>query len=389
MANCCCCCGDGYKRRHELHRQTTVAQEESFKLEMEHLFENHGNEGIRLAELETELAETDLVTVIPRKKLQKMLSKADQDKNSYITYAEFMNMYFTSSQLTKSEKTAMRKFVGAAIYNIIPKYLREDFLKNYNCKPPPIFMVIISILEISSFIYFAVVLSREGGTVTAFTGIPTHNPLIYKPHRRYEAWIYLTYMFVHQGYVHLITNLVFQLLLGLPLEIVHKWWRLMIVYFCGVIGGSLAHSVTDYNVNLAGASGGCYAIIGAHLASVIVNWKEMNYKCTECENPVRILLSAPLRLGVLLLLVTLDTVNAVYRRFYDPDAGKVGISAHVGGLLTGLMLGITVMKNINILSWEKKVGWVTLSVYIATVIFCVLFNGLFKHYPETDWSACC
>lgn len=44
----------------------------------------------------------------------------------------------------------------------------------------------------------------------------------------------------------------------------------MIVYFCGVIGGSLAHSVTDYNVSLVGASGGCYAIIGAHVASVIV-----------------------------------------------------------------------------------------------------------------------
>jgi rhomboid-related protein 1/2/3 len=65
-------------------------------------------------------------------------------------------------------------------------------------------------------------------------------------------------------------NLVFQLLLGLPLEIVHKWWRLMIIYFCGVLGGSLAHSVTDYYVNLVGASGGCYAILGAHLASVIV-----------------------------------------------------------------------------------------------------------------------
>lgn len=44
----------------------------------------------------------------------------------------------------------------------------------------------------------------------------------------------------------------------------------MIVYVCGVIGGSLAHSVTDYNVNLVGASGGCYALIGAHLASVVV-----------------------------------------------------------------------------------------------------------------------
>lgn len=33
--------------------------------------------------------------------------------------------------------------------------------------------------------------------------------------------------------------------------------------------GSLAHSVTDHSVSLCGASGGCYALIGAHIASVI------------------------------------------------------------------------------------------------------------------------
>ena len=37
--------------------------------------------------------------------------------------------------------------------------------------------------------------------------------------------------------MHLIFNLIFQLLLGLPLEIVHKWWRLLIIYMAGVIGG--------------------------------------------------------------------------------------------------------------------------------------------------------
>lgn len=85
---------------------------------------------------------------------------------------------------------------------------------------------------------------------------------------------YISYisMFIPQfcRYVHLISNLFFQLVLGMPLEIVHKWWRLLIVYSAGVVGGSLAHSVTDFNVNLVGASGGCYAILGAHLAAVIV-----------------------------------------------------------------------------------------------------------------------
>ena len=43
---------------------------------------------------------------------------------------------------------------------------------------------------------------------------------------------------VYFRYMHLVGNLIFQLLLGLPLEIVHKWWRVLIVYFCGVIAGN-------------------------------------------------------------------------------------------------------------------------------------------------------
>jgi hypothetical protein len=37
-----------------------------------------------------------------------------------------------------------------------------------------------------------------------------------------------------------------------------------------VFSGSLAHSVTDFNTLLAGASGGCYAILGAHFAIIIM-----------------------------------------------------------------------------------------------------------------------
>lgn len=36
------------------------------------------------------------------------------------------------------------------------------------------------------------------------------------------------------------------------------------------LSGSLAHSVSDPAVALAGASGGCYALIGAHVATIIM-----------------------------------------------------------------------------------------------------------------------
>ena len=98
-------------------------------------------------------------------------------------------------------------------------------------------------------------------------------------------------------WIHLITNLLVQIFLGLPLELVHKYWRIgkyigfslyqltllshtllikyfnysiAIVYLLGVIAGSLGTSVTDPNVFLAGASGGVYALIAAHLATIVI-----------------------------------------------------------------------------------------------------------------------
>ena len=66
-------------------------------------------------------------------------------------------------------------------------------------------------------------------------------------------------------------------MLGVPLEMVHRWWRILLIYLSGVLAGSLAVSVVDPAVYLAGASGGVYSLITAHLANIILNWAEMDF----------------------------------------------------------------------------------------------------------------
>ena len=63
--------------------------------------------------------------------------------------------------------------------------------------------------------------------------------------------------------------------LGIPLEIVHGPVRLCGIYSAGVISGSLLTSITDSNIYLAGASGGVYALLLAHLPTIILNFREM------------------------------------------------------------------------------------------------------------------
>lgn len=79
--------------------------------------------------------------------------------------------------------------------------------------------------------------------------------------------VYSSYCLISRVF-HLVVNLVVQIMLGIPLEMVHGWWRVLLVYLAGVMAGSLGTSVSDPGVYLAGASGGVYAIIAAHLASI-------------------------------------------------------------------------------------------------------------------------
>ena len=51
------------------------------------------------------------------------------------------------------------------------------------------------------------------------------------------------------------------------------WWRVMLVYTFGVLAGSLMTSIFKPTVYLSGASGGVYALITAHLGTVIMNFR--------------------------------------------------------------------------------------------------------------------
>ena len=95
----------------------------------------------------------------------------------------------------------------------------------------------------------------------------------------------------------------FQLLLGLPLEMVHRWWRIMLIYLTGVLAGSLTVAIADPHAYLAGASGGVYALIAAHLANVIFNWSEMEYPALRL---IGFIIIAGVDTGNLTILLILD-----------------------------------------------------------------------------------
>ena len=88
-------------------------------------------------------------------------------------------------------------------------------------------------------------------------------------------------MSVHIGISHLVFNMTMQIMVGVFLEMEQSGWigslRIAAVYMSGVISGSLGQSLTQPRIYIAGASGGVYALIAAHLATIILNWNDDMY----------------------------------------------------------------------------------------------------------------
>lgn len=91
----------------------------------------------------------------------------------------------------------------------------------------------------------------------------------------YNVMLLLFFFFC--SWFHLAFNLIVQLLVGLPLEMVHGSARIGCVYLAGVLAGSMGTSIFDPDVYLVGASGGVYALLAAHLANVMLNYNQMQY----------------------------------------------------------------------------------------------------------------
>lgn len=254
-------------------------------------------------------------------------------------------------------------------------------------------MISITLIELGFFLYHCLHLKFVHGMEITWEGpVPYCSVFIYNPYRRYEAWRFVTYMWVHIGIGHFVFNMIMQLLVGVFLEMEQEGWlgslRIAAVYLSGVIAGSLGTSITDPLTYVAGASGGVYALIAAHLATLALNWKE------DSAVKIRKVIYRPLtrivRLVFIILLTLHDIIFALYVRFMSDEENRTGFMGHLCGALAGVMVGIFVLDNRRVRSWEPIVQWISLSIFLCFVLFAILWNIFAnewtgrQYYPPQD-----
>uniref|UniRef100_A0A8C3YNH5 rhomboid protease n=1 Tax=Catagonus wagneri TaxID=51154 RepID=A0A8C3YNH5_9CETA len=248
-------------------------------------------------------------------KLDMLVALAQSNERGQVCYQELVDLI--SSKRSSSFKRAIangqralprdglldepglgvyKRFVRYVAYEILPRDVDRHwyFYRHRSC-PPPVFMASVTLAQVglpvlrppeppasphpppcpdvgpSQIIVFLCYGARLNKWVLQ-TYHPEYmkSPLVYHPGHRARAWRFLTYMFMHVGLEQLGFNALLQLMIGVPLEMVHGLLRISLLYLAGVLAGSLTVSITDMRAPVVGGSGGVYALCSAHLANVVM-----------------------------------------------------------------------------------------------------------------------
>jgi rhomboid protease GluP len=213
----------------------------------------------------------------------------------------------------------------------------NDDLRSSYCSCFPYCTVLIILSHIVIFLYGLHLIGFQNlkFTKTSPISLPNDN-LVFLPisnwpdceNLKHEYWRLASHQFVHAGFLHLLSNQSMLLLFGIFVEMSFGFWKSFIIYELGVIGGVLFHSACLPYRGLIGCSHGVYSLYGAAVSLCFFKIPPIS------GNPVyRYFLY-----GSLALQFLSDVLSFIF--YFNPS---VGYMAHIGGFVSGLLLGFTVL----------------------------------------------
>jgi len=309
---------------------------------------------------------------INSEKLTRELSALDRNQDGRITLEELYE-YVRRSKRADYQRSHSKDRTMTSLLEYLRVVANAKIIKKW---PPPSLIPTISLLVI--IIHF-INLSYPDLSYS----------LRFDSYHRNETWRYLTYSLVHRDVEHIVANLLLLLGLGLVLEMVNGSWRVGLIFFSGILSGSLCAYCFDPLYGLIGCSGGVYSITVAHLSALILNWNEdttlivMRARLDKAVHAVDGKGLRALQMMVVSLLILGDVSWAVYNYNMTSDcelglAGSqcqnVSYVAHLAGAVTGLLVGFLALRNRQEERWEKVMKRIILPLVIILFAAAIAWN---------------
>lgn len=205
--------------------------------------------------------------------------------------------------------------------------------------PPPMFLVTVSILEIITYFH------------------PIDDALKYIPQKKNQFWRFFSYVFVHEDWLHLVPNLVAQLVLGWILEKkTHGWWKVGSLYLGSTVFGALTTCFTKRGI--IGSSAAAYAMESAGLTYVLLEGKDGVWGEKHMRN--------------FLFVYLLALTGMIAQNIYSLATGEsVAWIAHLTGAVIGVLFAMLMFNNNDRVQYLK---WIAGALLVISLIVLVQLN---------------
>ncbi|MTD31582.1 rhomboid family intramembrane serine protease [Planomicrobium sp. YIM 101495] len=146
-----------------------------------------------------------------------------------------------------------------------------------------------------------------------------------------EWWRFITPMFLHAGWLHLLFNMFALFIFGPELERLTGKFRFINIYLiAGFFGTAATYFLQPLDYAHVGASGAIFGIFGAYGALLYHGGR-----------------SLPQLRQIILPIIVISVVMT----FLTPN---INITAHIAGMVTGFLIGLSYFHPKRIVSWRKQ-----------------------------------
>ncbi|XP_065094649.1 rhomboid-related protein 1 [Ochlerotatus camptorhynchus] len=180
--------------------------------------------------------------------------------------------------------------------------------------------------------------------------------LIFSPVLQHEIWRFVTYTFLHANAVHLMLNVIIQIIVAFPLETEQGHGAVLVVYFAGVIAGGMGASVFE-PTQMVGASAGVYCLLISHVPHIVMNFQSLSHRY--------------FRIMAVLVLCVSDVIYSIRHCMTKGNLQpRIGVPAHVSGAICGLLIGFIVYQGEKLMHFRiaRYGAMVLLSGWVVATI---------------------
>jgi rhomboid protease GluP len=146
-----------------------------------------------------------------------------------------------------------------------------------------------------------------------------------------QWWRLVTAMFLHGGLLHILFNMYALYILGDQIERIFGKIRYIVLYFVTGVIASVFSYIIEPDILSVGASGAIFGLFGALLIFAIIERDKINKGA----------------LGNLVFIIVLNL-------YIGANSSNINNYAHIGGLISGIVLGLLLMFSLKINSKKQQ-----------------------------------